>query len=154
MRYLTTFILFFTLTFTGVAMASNGGDDSARTIEIIGTDNLKFDVTAIEAAPGEQITIRYTTESEMPKMAMAHNVVVIDKDADVDKVAMASMQAADNEYISPDHKESIVAATALAGGGETVEVTFTVPKAPGEYPYICTFPGHYMAGMKGVLTVK
>ena len=38
--------------------------------------------------------------------------------------------------------------------GETVEVTFDAPKAPGVYTFICTFPGHFLAGMKGTLTVK
>ena len=42
----------------------------------------------------------------------------------------------------------------LAGAGETVEVTFKVPAAAGEYPYICSFPGHFQAGMKGMLSVK
>ncbi|MFH5831946.1 plastocyanin/azurin family copper-binding protein [Halalkalibaculum sp. DA3122] len=124
-----------------------------RTIDIVGTDNMKFDVTSIEAEAGEEITIRFKTKSQMPKTAMAHNVVVVDKDADVDALAQASMQARDNEYVAPEYKDDIVAATALAGGGETVEVTFTVPEEPGDYEYICTFPGHYMAGMKGVLTV-
>ena len=127
---------------------------SQRTIEMVGTDNMKFDVTTIEATPGEEITIKLTTKSQIPKMAMAHNVVVIDKDADVDAVAQASMRARDNDYIAPEYKDEIIAATGLAGGGETVEVTFTVPEEPGDYEYICSFPGHFQAGMKGVLTVK
>jgi len=24
----------------------------------------------------------------------------------------------------------------------------------GEYPYLCSFPGHYVGGMKGTLVVK
>ena len=31
--------------------------------------------------------------------------------------------------------------------------TFTAPAA-GNYIFLCTFPGHYVAGMKGTLTVK
>ena len=30
---------------------------------------------------------------------------------------------------------------------------FTAPKEPGHYPYICTFPGHWII-MKGVMVVK
>ena len=125
-----------------------------RTIDIVGTDNMKFSVTSIEAEAGEQITIKLTTKSQIPKMAMAHNVVVIDNQADVSAVAQASMKAKYNDYIAPEYKDKIVAATGLAGGGETVEVTFTVPEEPGEYEYICSFPGHFQAGMKGVLTVR
>ncbi|MDR8390760.1 plastocyanin/azurin family copper-binding protein [Aliifodinibius sp. S!AR15-10] len=149
MKSLIKITLILTLTlFTAISTAL-----AQRTIEITGTDNMKFDVTSIEAQTGEEITIKFTTKSQIPKTAMAHNVVVLDKDANVDEVVMASMQARDNEYIAPEYKDQIVAATALAGGGETVEVTFTVPQEPGQYEYVCTFPGHYQAGMKGVLTV-
>jgi len=39
----------------------------------------------------------------------------------------------------------------LAKPGGNAEVTFQAPAA-GKYPYICSFPGHYMV-MKGTLTV-
>lgn len=125
-----------------------------QTIEITGTDNMKFDVTSIEAAPGEEITIIYTTKSNMPKQAMAHNVVVMDKDADVQGFITASASAKDSEYIAPGFEDQIIAAAALAGGGETVEVTFTAPETAGDYEYVCSFPGHYYGGMKGILTVS
>lgn len=128
--------------------------DDIRTFKITGTDNMKFDVTSIEATAGEKIRIVYTTNSRIPKQAMAHNVVILDQGTDVQAFANASARARDNQYIAPDFKNKIIAATDLAGGGETVEVTFVVPSVPGEYEYICSFPGHYGAGMKGILTVK
>ena len=150
MNTLKKITLIVTLTLLGAVSTAL----AQQTIEIVGTDNMKFSVTSIEAEAGEEITIKLTTKSQIPKTAMAHNVVVIDKDANVDEVAMASMQARGNDYIAADYKDQIVAATALAGGGETVEVTFTVPDQPGDYEFICTFPGHYQAGMKGVISVK
>ena len=30
---------------------------------------------------------------------------------------------------------------------------FRAPKKPGDYPFLCTFPGHWMA-MNGILRVK
>ncbi|GAA5521372.1 plastocyanin/azurin family copper-binding protein [Aliifodinibius salicampi] len=150
MKTLTKITLILAVLFTGVISSAM----AQRTIEIIGTDNMKFDVTTIEATPGEEITIKLTTKSQIPKQAMAHNVVVLDKDTEVDAFANASARARDNEYLAPDYEDQIVAATGLAGGGETVEVTFTVPEDKGDYEYICSFPGHYAAGMKGILTVK
>ena len=47
------------------------------------------------------------------------------------------------DYIPPEMKDQVLAANTLAGPGETVEVTFKVPSAAGNYPYICTFPGHF-----------
>jgi azurin len=50
--------------------------------------------------------------------------------------------------------DQIIAHTGLVAGGESDTVTFTAPEEPGDYEYICTFPGHFAAGMKGTLTVK
>ena len=57
------------------------------------------------------------------------------------------------DFVPPDMKAQVIAHTTLAGAGETVEVTFKVPAA-GTYTYLCTFPGHFQAGMRGTLTVK
>jgi azurin len=47
----------------------------------------------------------------------------------------------------------VIAHTGLVGPGETVEVTFKAPAA-GTYTFLCSFPGHFAAGMKGTLVVK
>lgn len=134
--------------------AENILNDDVRTIEMVGTDRMKFDVTEINATPGETIRIVLTTESKIPKVAMAHNVVVLKQDTDVEAFANASAMARDNDYIAPEFEAQVIAATSLAGGGETVEVTFTVPEETGEYTYICSFPGHFLGGMKGIITVN
>lgn len=154
MKAITKITLIFALLFTGTVITNaQAPAEDVRTIEIKGMDNMKFDIESIEATAGEVIKIVYTTKSNFPKTAMAHNVVVMDKDADVQAFANASARARDTDYIAPGFEDSIIAATDLAGGGETVEVTFTVPTEAGDYEYICSFPGHYGAGMKGILKV-
>jgi azurin len=125
-----------------------------RTVAIIGTEDMKYSVPTITAKPGEQLRIRLTSKGAMPKIAMAHNVVVLNKTAKVTDFVTAAMNARATDFIPADKKADIVAHTGLAGAGETVEVTFKVPAAAGDYPYICSFPGHFQAGMKGNLTVK
>jgi azurin len=130
------------------------GKTPARTVEIVGTDDMKYSVTTITAKPGEQLRIVLRAAGEMRKLIMAHNVVVLQQgvDANAFNAAAAAERAAN--FIPPGREKEIVAATALAGAGETVEVTFTVPAKTGNYDYLCTFPGHFIAGMRGVLTVK
>ena len=125
-----------------------------RTVTIVAGDDMKYDTTTIQAKPGEQIRIRLTSKGKMPKMVMAHNVVVLTLGTDGAAFTKAGLAAKATDYIAPEQKKNVVAATALAGNGETVEVTFKVPTAPGSYPYVCTFPGHFAAGMKGTLVVK
>jgi azurin len=47
----------------------------------------------------------------------------------------------------------IVAYTDLVEPGGRATITFKIPDAPGRYPYLCTFPGHWMV-MNGVLVVN
>jgi len=42
----------------------------------------------------------------------------------------------------------------MIGAGETAEASMVVPAQRGDYVFVCTFPGHFALGMKGVLTVK
>ncbi|MDQ5977348.1 MAG: hypothetical protein QG602_320, partial [Verrucomicrobiota bacterium] len=44
--------------------------------------------------------------------------------------------------------------TKLLGPKQSEEIVFTAPAEAGEYPFICSFPAHFIAGMKGVMVVK
>ena len=83
---------------------------------------------------------------------MRHNVVVLTLDADVDAYGTAAMSAADTDFIPPALADQVIAHTPMADPGQTVELSFTAPSTPGEYTYICTFPGHFMV-MRGVMRV-
>jgi azurin len=128
--------------------------DPARVIGIVATDDMKYSVTTINAKPGETITIRLMSKGVIPKIAMAHNVVVLKLGTDVLKLLKDGAPHREADFIPPAMKAAVIAKTAFAGAGETVQVTFKVPAKPGTYPYICTFAGHYQAGMKGTLVVK
>jgi len=148
-------------------------DDGVRTIEIVGTDDMKYKVASaedglvtgdasgemvllegIEVSPGEEIRITLRTESSLPASAMSHNMVLLSMDADVDAFARASIQASDNNYIAAEYEEWVLASTDMLGGGETDTITITAPEETGEYDYICSFPGHYSGGMQGKLIVS
>jgi azurin len=127
---------------------------AARTVEITGTDNMKFDKTTIEARPGETLRVVLKSIGKAPKTIMGHNFVLLKLGNDVDAFNQAAFNARDTEFIPPAQKTKVIANTALVGPDETVEVTFTVPAKAGSYDYICSFPGHFAMGMKGKLVVK
>src|SRR5690625_4129601 len=95
--------LFIALLLIGMAIpsyaTSTDTDEDVRTIIIRGTDDMKFDVTLIEAKPGEKLRITLETVSNMPAQVMAHNVAIVDLDVDVQDFVMESMTATENEYI-------------------------------------------------------
>jgi hypothetical protein len=46
----------------------------------------------------------------------------------------------------------VLQATRLLNAGETARLNFTAPAKPGQYIYLCTFPGHWVR-MYGVMLV-
>ena len=128
--------------------------DPVRTIDILATDDMKYSLTTIEAAPGEEIRIRLSAKGVIPKVAMAHNVVVLELDTDIATLLKDGAPFRESDFIPPPMMDKVIAKTSLAGPGERVQVTFNVPETPGDYPFLCTFAGHYQAGMKGTLIVK
>ncbi len=120
-----------------------------------GVENaMKFDVASITAGPGESIKVVLTNACVLPKTVMGHNWVLLKSGTDTAAFANAAAPEAASGYIPEKQKDKIVAFVGLLGPNETGEVVFTAPSAPGEYPFVCTFPAHCAIGMKGVLVVK
>lgn len=123
-----------------------------RVIEITANDQMKFSLSSIEAKAGEQLKVVLKNVGTLPKEAMGHNWVLLKPGSDVAAFGAAASAARDKDYIPEALKGQIVAHTALLGPGKSDEITFTVPAA-GEYPFMCSFPGHF-ALMKGTLVAK
>ena len=66
----------------------------------------------------------------------------------------AALGAKDTGYIPAAKSDEIIAHIDLLGPRKSGEADFKAPATPGVYPYLCTFPAHYQAGMRGFLTVK
>ncbi|GAB3679477.1 azurin [Salinisphaera aquimarina] len=126
----------------------------AKTVEIEGMNSLKFSKESITVKPGEKVTIKLSNNSKLPAAAMAHNWVLLKADANPQKFDEAAVNAKDSDYIPSDMSDQVIAHTGLVAGGSSDTVTFTAPDKPGDYTYICSFPGHFAAGMKGTLTVS
>lgn len=127
---------------------------AALVVEITANDAMKFSVTRIEASAGQQVKITLRNIGTMPKQAMGHNLVVLKKGTDIKAYADAAMMAAATEYIPAAKADQVIAHTKLLGPKQSEEIVFTAPAEAGEYPFICSFPAHFLAGMKGVLVVK
>lgn len=125
-----------------------------RTVIISAGDDMKFTPTEITAKPGEVIRLRLLAIGSMPMAAMRHNVVVLKTGSNQIDFAEAAAKSPATDDIPASMKAMIVAQTKLIENGQSAEVTFTVPAKVGNYPYMCTFPGHMAAGARGKLIVK
>jgi azurin len=84
---------------------------------------------------------------------MGHNFVVLQKGADLKAFSDAAVTAAATDYIPTSLASQVVVHTKLLGAKQSDEITFKLTEA-GEYPFLCSFPGHFATGMKGVIVVK
>jgi azurin len=125
-----------------------------KVVEITGDDFMKFNITSFEVKPGQNVTVRLKNIGELPKEATAHNWVLLAKEAYAPRFIEAGSLRPERDYIAFEQEFYVLAKSKMLGPGESDSVTFTAPRAPGPYEYVCTFPEHYAGGMKGVMTVR
>ncbi len=128
--------------------------DAATVIELTANDSMKYNLARFEVKAGQDVTVSLTNMGSMPKAAMAHNLIILKKDADPKAFTDAAVMAAASDYIPAALTGQIIAHTKLLGPKQTDEVKFKAPTEPGEYPFFCSFPAHFLSGMKGVMVVK
>ena len=86
----------------------------------------------------------------------AHNLVIVQPGA-ADEVGLAGNEMAKDasglaKGFIPDNLK-ILHHTKLLNQGDSETLRFLAPEKPGRYPYICTFPGHWLV-MKGEMVVE
>lgn len=109
-----------------------------------------FDKETITIPAGKSISLIFENPDQM-----LHNVVIV-KPGSSEKVGkaadnMASLKDGYEKNFVPDMPE-VLYATPLVRAGKTFRLDFKAPDVPGEYPFICSFPGHWRM-MKGIIKV-
>ena len=125
-----------------------------KTVEISADDTMKYSVAAFDVRPGQKVSITLTNKGTTLKTAGGHDLVVLQKNTNVNKFLEAASLEASHDYVSPTSKKDVLASTKLLGPGESDSIIFTAPYVPADYDFVCSFPGHAAQGMKGVMTVR
>lgn len=123
-------------------------------IELTANDSMKYSQTRFEVNAGQEVKLTLTNLGTMPKAAMGHNWVLLKKGTDVKAFDNAAIMAVATDYVPAALADQVIAHTKLLGPKQSDEITFKAPTEPGEYPFLCTFPAHFLSGMKGVMVVK
>lgn len=123
----------------------------AREIEMKTSGNLSFDTRQITAKPGELLAIKLVNADVVP-----HNWALV-KPGSLEQVGrtanklISDPDAVLRQYV-PD-SPNVLAYTDIVMPNEQFTIYFKAPKRPGTYPYLCTFPGHWLV-MNGALVVE
>ena len=113
-------------------------------------NEMKYDLKSFTVEAGKPVQIIF----ENPDF-MQHNLLIVQTGAletvgkAADKLA-ADPKGAEKNYV-PDLPE-VLFSTKLVNPQQTVTLNFTAPAKEGDYPYVCTFPGHWSI-MNGIMKV-
>lgn len=149
--------------FTGLALAlitlglsGCGANTGAAEVRIASDDQMRFDIDEFTVHAGQPVRLTLEHTGEMGVEQMGHNVVILN--ADEDPVAFGSEVGQqggklENNHLPESMRDRVIAYTRVIGGGESDTIEFNAPEQAGEYPFVCTFPGH-SAVMRGVMVIR
>jgi azurin len=130
-------------------MPETWADGPDRTIRLGTQPGLRFDIETIEVNAGSKIQLVFNNNDDMQ-----HNVVIVNPgtaDQVGEEAMLLGLQGPERDYI-PDNI-NVLYFTSVLTPGTTETIYFTAPEAPGEYTYVCTFPGHHII-MRGRMIVN
>jgi putative heme-binding domain-containing protein len=123
----------------------------ARTIELHADKNLTYVERSFTVKAGEAIKLVLTNPDEVP-----HNWALLQpgalKSVGEQVNRLISDPAAAARHYVPESKEVLVYTDMVPPNG-SARIWFRAPTEKGRYPYLCTFPGHWMV-MNGQMIVE
>ncbi len=135
-------------------VAENSGLDQEKAtiiyMEIV-PELMKFNLDTFTVASGKKIILELDNLD-----GMQHNLLIV-QPGTLEKVGAAAdamlrdPKASEKHYV-PDMPE-VLFATDMLGPDEIYTLNFTAPTEPGNYPFVCTFPGHWRM-MNGIMKVE
>jgi len=133
-------------------------DRQAETVEVrisCEPERMLFSNRQFSVRPGQPVKLVFTNPD-----ATDHNLVLV-RPGTLAEVGMAANEMArdpknaTSDFIPAGKQDLILAATPMIGPTRTSLVhvlRFEAPTEPGVYPYVCTFPGHWIV-MNGTMVV-
>jgi azurin len=130
--------------------AAGGGEVTKLHLDAIPGGVMKYKQTELTVKAGAKVVLTFVNPD-----IMQHNFLLL-KPGTKEKVgALADALLANPDAMKMGfipESDDILAHTKLVNPAGTEILKFTAPAEPGDYPYICTFPGHWRL-MFGTLKV-
>jgi azurin len=123
----------------------------ARSITIQAGKNLSYSVRSFEVRAGEPIRLTFINPDAVP-----HNWVLVKPGALSAVGALVNQIIAEPDAVTRQYvprTDLVLAYTDVVGPESQFTICFRAPANSGRYPYLCSFPGHWMV-MNGEMIVK
>ncbi|MFT2009290.1 PVC-type heme-binding CxxCH protein [Pontibacter sp. 13R65] len=112
---------------------------------------MKFDKKTFTVKAGQKVTLHFDNPDFMQHNFLLAKPGTLDKVGNAADALARDPKGADKQYV-PQMTEIIVATRLIDPQGRETLV-FTVPDKPGDYPFVCTVPGHWRL-MNGIMKVE
>ncbi|QEH37147.1 Auracyanin-B precursor [Aquisphaera giovannonii] len=123
----------------------------AREVRVKAGPNLTFLPSSLTARPDEPIKLVFQNPDVVPHNWALLRPGSLARVGDLLNRIIAEADAAVRHYIP--RSDDVIAYVDITDPGTEFAIYFRAPSARGRYPFVCTFPGHWMV-MNGVLTVE
>jgi putative heme-binding domain-containing protein len=122
----------------------------ARPIVVEAGKNLTFATRSFKVKPGEPIMLTFANPDVVPHNWALIKPGTLPKVGDLINKIVAEPDAAIRNYIP--RTDDVLVYTDVVQPSNQFIISFQAPTEKGKYPYLCTFPGHWMV-MNGVMVV-
>ncbi len=109
----------FLASLTSLAACFRAPEAPPSEIALSGNDQMKYDLTAFEVKAGQPVKLTMENVGTLPKEAMGHNFVLLDKNTDAPKFVEAGQGLKESEYIAPAHAFHVLAKTKIPRAGRS-----------------------------------
>ena len=123
----------------------------ARKLVIEAGQNLSFSVRSFRVKVGEPIELTFSNPDVVPHNWALINPGTLQAVGDLTNRMIADPEAVARHYVPKS--DDVLVYTDMVYPSEKFAITFSAPKTPGRYPFLCTFPGHWMV-MNGEMIVE
>lgn len=123
----------------------------ARKIEIATGPNLTYATHQFSVKANEPISLTLSNPDVFPHNWVLVRPETLQQVGELGNRLIANPKAASRHYVP--ETDAVLAHTDVVSPGSEQVIYFIAPPAPGTYPFLCTFPGHWMV-MNGTMVVQ
>ncbi len=125
--------------------------DGARAVRVVTAGNLSYETRVVRAKAGEALQLTLVNPDVVP-----HNWVLVNPGSQREVGELANRLISDPKGVARQYvpeSDQVLFYTDVVDSKQEMTISFRAPETPGRYPYMCTFPGHWMV-MVGELIVE
>ena len=136
--------------------ADEGGPGVSEITITTHTIELRFDKEKFIVKAGQKVKLTLVNPDNSSNL-QPHNLLIIEPGTLAEIGAAANAEMADPSFLSDRHavptSNYVLHHTKLLLPGESETLEFVAPTLAGDYPFLCSYPGHWSV-MHGIMIVE